>query len=80
MAGAEGRKANLLSKYMGVCGFFFKLNLLPPYSLCLQGDYIFIPLLKNNFGQSDIFCNHTKYKPDPLDHPYNWSKPVLLQV
>ena len=27
-----------LTKNMGVCGFFFKLNLLPPNSLCSQGD------------------------------------------
>ena len=32
------RQTYSLTPYTGVCGFFFKLNLLLPYSLRLQGD------------------------------------------
>ena len=35
------RQTKALTPYMGVCGFFFKLNLLPPYSLHSQGDNFF---------------------------------------
>ena len=32
------RKMKFLKPYTGGCGFFFKLNFLPPYLLHLQGD------------------------------------------
>ena len=34
------RQTNSVTPYTGVCGFFLKLNMLPTYSLCLQGDDI----------------------------------------
>ena len=32
------RQKNSLTPYMGLCGFYFQLNLLPPYLLRSQGD------------------------------------------
>ena len=46
--GGKGWKCNTdrqtisLTSYTGVCRFFFQLNLLPPYSLCSQGDNLIL--------------------------------------
>ena len=36
------RQTISLTSYTGVCRFFFQLNLLPPYSLCSQGDNLIL--------------------------------------
>ena len=38
MDGQTDRHTNSLTPCMGVCIFFFQLNLLPTYLLCMQGD------------------------------------------
>ena len=47
-----------LKPYTGVCRFFLSVNLLPPYSIRLQGDYLFfLPMTRRSVNRKkQWFC------------------------